>query len=579
MTHPYDFPKITRSLFTPVAGLLALGLLLGSPAVRAQAPTWQSAIVVGTNSSYSEVKTTVVDAAGNVYVAGAFGGTVQIGSTTLTSAGQDEIFVAKWSATSRSFVWAVRAGGTDIDLVGGLAVSGSNVYLAGSFNSLSASFGGITLANANTSANQRAADLFVAKLTDAGTSASFAWAVRAGGPATEAAQTLVVVGSSLYVGGLYYGAFSLGSAALTSAGSSDFFVAKLTDAGGTATVDWAVGGGSSGADEVTAVAVNGGSVYAAGNFENTVMLGNQLVTSAGASDLFVTKLTDAGSSASYVWARAAGGPSGEYLRGLALTGSSVYVAGEFSSVTASFGSTTLTNASTNTDGYVAKLTDAGPSASFTWAQRLGGTGYEALTALAVRGGSVYVAGHFNGATTSLGSTTLPNSGAAGTYDLYVGRLLDAGSSSNFVWGQQAGSPASDYLRVLTSAGTALYAAGSADLPATFGSQTLTGPAGSRSSFFATVSDATGLPARAATEVLPGFALSPNPAHDLATVLVPVATGPATLTLFDAMGRLARTTVTLTGVVYQFNLTGLAPGMYALRVQAGEVSAVQRLVVE
>ena len=97
--------------------LLGLGLGTGQVAL-AQSPAWQSAITLGqTGTGFSEVRTTAVDAAGNVYVAGDFSGTLQVGNTVLTAPGREGIFVAKWSSASRSFVWAQRAGGEGLDYV------------------------------------------------------------------------------------------------------------------------------------------------------------------------------------------------------------------------------------------------------------------------------------------------------------------------------------------------------------------------------------------------------------------------------------------------------------------------------
>jgi len=79
-------------------------------------------------------------------------------------------------------------------------------------------------------------------------------------------------------------------------------------------------------------------------------------------------------------------------------------------------------------------------------------------------------------------------------------------------------------------------------------------------------------------------LFPSPAHGAAVVQLPAVprAAIATLTLLDALGRTARSeqaSLPATGLRHEFNLTGLVPGVYALRVQAGEDSAVRRLVVE
>jgi hypothetical protein len=576
-----------RNTFTWASGvaLVAVGVLTSQP-VRAQAPAWQSAIALGqTETGYSEVDNTVVDASGNVYIVGAFSGTIQVGATTLTAPGREGIFVAKWSSASRSFAWAQRAGGAGLDYANSIAVSGTSVYIAGAFRSQSADFGGFSLLNANQDPNQFSGDLFIAKLTDAGTSASFTWAQRAGGTASEEMSDLVVVGNTLYATGTFASAsFQLGNTTLANKGSYDAFVAKLTDAGTSATINWAQGGGGTGSDSFDKLAVNGTNIVVAGDFEGTASFGTPAatITSAGKNDVMVAKLTDSGTSAQYAWVQRAGGAEGEHLGGLAVSGNNIYIAGDFSGATSSFGATTLQNTggTTGNDAFVAKLTDAGTTASFTWAQKAGGTDYDEANALLVRGTSIYIAGNFSSATASFGGLSLANTSATRTYDIFVARLQDAGSTSSFVWVQQGGSDGNDYCRSLASGGTTVYVGGSTRLPATFGSQSLPGTSASVVGFWATVTDATGLAANNPS-ALAELTLAPNPAHGATTVLLPASAGNAkiTLTLLDAVGRVVRTQAAQTGRTPGFDLAGVAPGLYMLRVQAGETLAVHQLVVD
>lgn len=53
------------------------------------------------------------DSSGNVYLAGTFQNSAILGSTTLTSAGDDDVFVARLGS-SGSFASAVRAGGASL---------------------------------------------------------------------------------------------------------------------------------------------------------------------------------------------------------------------------------------------------------------------------------------------------------------------------------------------------------------------------------------------------------------------------------------------------------------------------------
>ena len=90
--------------------------------------SWATSIG-GTNSDYGYGIAT--DSSGNVYVIGKYSGSFTIGSTTLTSAGSNDVFVAKYD-TSGTVQWATSIGGTGNDSGGAIATdSNGNVYVAG----------------------------------------------------------------------------------------------------------------------------------------------------------------------------------------------------------------------------------------------------------------------------------------------------------------------------------------------------------------------------------------------------------------------------------------------------------------
>ena len=489
--------KSFSSLF-PVA-LLALLLTLRLPAT-AQAPTWQSAravAVAAAASNNSVVTATAVDAAGNVYLVGAFTNTVVLGGTTLTSLGSYDVFLAKFNPASNQFAWAQRAGGAGFDYANALVMSGTSVYVAGYFDSPTAGFGSATLANTG---NPGTDDVFVAKLTDTG---SFMWAQRAGGIGNEGANYLAVNGNSVYVAGYFASAAAgFGPTTLTSAGSDDVFVAKLTDAGG---FTWAQRAGGTGSDYATALAVSGTSVYVAGSFSSaTAGFGTATLTNTNTnfSDVFVAKLTDTGSTGGFTWAQRAGGVGNDYAAALAVSGASVYATGSFSSATAGFGTATLVNAGANTntsDVFVAKLTDAGNTGSFVWAQPAGGTGGDYAGSVFVSGTIVYVAGSFDSPTASFGAINLFN------------------PNPN------------------TSLG-----------------------------FLASLTDATLTATTTAAGLREAAALFPNPAHHAATLRLPAGSASAPLTLTDALGRAVRRYPAPAGAEATLDLGGLPAGLYLLR---------------
>ena len=561
--------------------LLGVFLLALRLPAAAQTPAWQSARAVATATAavvdnLSVVSATAVDAVGNVYLAGSFKNSVVLGGTTLTSLGDRDVFMAKFSPVSNQVVWAQRAGGTGSDYAAALAVSGTSVYVVGSFSGAPASFGTTILSNAGRT------DAFVAKLVDAGPTGSFAWALRAGGTESDNATALAVSGSGVYVGGHFSSPMvGFGSINLTSAGSYDVFVAKLTDAGTSGGFAWVQRAGGNNADFVSALGVSGNSLYVAGEFYgptavfgSTTLVNANASASAGSSDVFVAKLVDVGLSGNFAWAERAGGLDLDYAAGLAVSGASVYVAGNFLSPTASFGPATLVNAGlNNADVFVAKLTDAGPTGGFAWAQRAGGAGEDAATALAVSGTSVYIVGAFDSPTASFGANSLASAGA---FDAFAAKLVDAGSSGNFAWAQRAGGTGRDVAYELLLSGTSMYVAGAFASPtASFGAITLTNPTPNTNlGFLASLTDPT-LTATAAGRVLNPAQLFPNPARRTATLRLPAGTPSAPLILTDALGRAVRRYPAPAGPETALDLNGLPAGLYLLR----GAGPAQRLAVE
>lgn len=535
---------------------LACGLLAG-PLARAQAPDWQTAYLAGGNA-YSQVTAIATDASGNVYLAGSFSNaTFTLGTITLTNAVTSgstvgmsrDAFVAKWSPITRTFVWAQRAGGTtDRDAATALVVSGTGIYVLATLNG--AGFGGAVVPSGD----------YLLKFTDAG---ALVW----GQPTGLTATALAASGSSVYVGGNFTGTASVGSLSLASAGGTDLAVAKLIDAGSSGSFTWAQRAGGSGSEYITALAVQGSTVYAATSYGAGASFGNTQLAGAGTG---VAKFTDAGGSGSFGWVQPLPGTG---VTRLAAGNGRLYAAGGFSG-TATLGSTTLTSPGATNSAFLVSLTDGGSAVALGWAQQVadGGGGYGGIHSIAASGGSVYLAGQLGGAAT-FGSTTLPAPAQAG---LYVARLLDAGSTSTYAWAVSASAYFSAFTHSLALSGPNVYLAGMLAGPVSFGATTL--PAsGGPVAFLASLTDESATLATAPPAALAGLSLFPNPAHGKAVVRVPAS--PATLTLLDALGRPVRTRLAAANAEVPLDLTGLAPGVYALRVQAGAAVATQKLVVE
>lgn len=166
-----------------------------------------------------------VDPAGNAYVIGSFNyfgnNTAAFGPFTLTSAGNFTVCVAKLDP-SGSFVWAVQAGGNWYDEGHDIALdSAGDLYITGGFTSSAASFGSTTLAVTSPGLQ----DIFVSKLDAAG---NFLWAGQAGGAASDVGAAIVTDPSGCpIVTGLFESNAQFSATTLTTAGTSDAFVAQI----------------------------------------------------------------------------------------------------------------------------------------------------------------------------------------------------------------------------------------------------------------------------------------------------------------------------------------------------------------
>lgn len=206
-----------------------------------------------------------VDSTGNVYTANTFSGSLLVNpgsqQTTLTSS-QTDVLVTRYDANG-SFTWGHRFAGTGAETVGDLAASGTgDLYLTGSFTGTTdfdPGAGTTTL----TSVGQ---DAYVVRLNGSG---GLVWVRQFGG--SEADQgTAIAIGSNgnLYAAGSFQGSadFDPGPAttSLTSVGSSDAFIVRLTTAGA---YSWAGQQGGAGSDTLADMAADAsGNLYTAGTF-------------------------------------------------------------------------------------------------------------------------------------------------------------------------------------------------------------------------------------------------------------------------------------------------------------------------
>ncbi|MDO7875600.1 T9SS type A sorting domain-containing protein [Hymenobacter sp. ASUV-10] len=580
--------------FLRLAGLVGLVVLLVLPALpgRAQLATWQPSVLIESVGNGNSHITAVAPAPnGDLYVAGNVSGSARLGNRNYSSTGGSDGFVARYQPGTNTVVWLLPLTGTTDEQVAQLVVSGSSLYLTGQFSSSSLTVGSRTLANTYVPGSSTF-DGFALKLTDEGLQARTEWLYQLGGPENESVSALAVAGITVYLGGHFSSpALNLGAAAVLSNPTSlstnpttNGFVLALEDAGTAATLRWALPVGGDGLEDVKVLAVSGPTVYVGGEYSP---LGNSVATFgtlplpvSGSLHGYVGKITDGGTQGVAQWVEPLSNGQFTNLYALAASGSTVYVGGTYYGTAFALGPDVLPYLS-RSEIYVAQLNDAGAQPYWAWARAAAGAGYDHVYALAADAQGVYLAGQFNSPTLAFGPVTLSNSSTVpgSTDDLFISYLSAGGT---FGATQQVGGPGNAALGALTLANGLLHVGGSFNEVATFGTQSYTAPNGGYTSFAGTV--AARVLGTASATALPGLTLAPNPAHGRAALHLPAGTGatPFIISILDGLGRVMQrreVAATASGQTTPLELAGLAPGVYAVRVQQGPAQAVQRLVVE
>src|SRR5262245_9002480 len=250
--------------------------------------------------------------------------------------------------------WAVRQGGTNAEVVYGIAAdSAGNVIVAGYFYGPPGSirqFGGVTFTNGPAADGE---EILVAKLNGSG---NVLWAKRAGDTSIDVAKAVAVDSAgNAYVTGRFSGAnadFDSFHLAVVG-GNTDIFVAKYSPTGA---VQWVrqMGVSRNFLESGNGIATDAlGNLYVTGFFGMTNgAFRSFTLTNTWGSACFVVRMD---SSGNVIWARQAVGPASSQGEAIAVDpNGNVFVTGSFQQTNVTFGSVTLTNRGGISDLFLVK---------------------------------------------------------------------------------------------------------------------------------------------------------------------------------------------------------------------------------
>jgi hypothetical protein len=333
-----------------------------------------------------------LDGSGNVYLAGTFAGSIDLGGGAMPSMGGVDVFVAKLTGDG-DHVWSKSIGGPGAHDVAALAVAGDgSIALAGSFDEeLSTDLGPVASAGAS--------DGYVVCLDPMG-GERFARAF--GGTGDDAANGVTLdAGGLVYAAGAFRDSVDFGDMVRSSDGAADIFVVAL-DAGGV--TRWSKRYGDPSEQAAHGLAADDSQLVVAGDFTGTVSFGAGAVPSAGGDDVFVMSLDP--SDGATRWAVPAGDDADQHASAVRLAGGTALVAGQYAGTLELDGHSVT---ATGSDGFALSLDVASGSAE--WIVAIGSDADAAVLGMDASATNVALAGVFSGSIDLSPVAVLPSGGA------------------------------------------------------------------------------------------------------------------------------------------------------------------------
>lgn len=228
--------------------------------------------ITGTSDTWAYDVAVVEDGDGaDLVLVGSFDGTAQLdGTTSLTASGGYDMLVARWSSTG-ALVFATAVGAEGTEDAGSVAVVGTDIVVAGTFDSATLPVGGV--------ASFDVAGTYDSVLIGFGASGTPRWARQLGGDGPDWIADVAAVGGDVAMVGCFSGAVTFAGLPELASDGTSMLVARVSGSGNG---QWAhVVSSAAGLACATSVRVGpSGDLYVASVIDGAAAFGATLVSPA-----------------------------------------------------------------------------------------------------------------------------------------------------------------------------------------------------------------------------------------------------------------------------------------------------------
>lgn len=344
-----------------------------------------------------------IDSFDNICLTGQFNNTATFDTTMLASAGESDVFLAKYDSNGNS-LWAKRFGGSMTDKGITIACNSSgDIFLGGWFKG-TINFGGPNLVSPFSGI-----DSFIAKFDSNG---NHIWSKNFTSNSDDQCVGIALdSNSNLYVVGQYLGAIDCGGGNMTSLGAHDIYLAKLDTNGNHI---WSKRLGKNNSEIPNGIAIDSlNNIYITGYFYFSTDLGGGTINASADYSAFVAKYD---SNGNFLWANHSTGFGSQFSNSVAInpTNNNVLIVGYFQYRTNFGGGEFFIPGGSN--GFIATYSSGGGYLSSEQIGNTSNTSWDAVKSIIVGSdGKIIIAGYFQESIT-LGGQIL---NSAGGYDAFL----------------------------------------------------------------------------------------------------------------------------------------------------------------